>query len=45
MVAHVGTVAFQGIEALAVDVQVQLASGLPAFTIVGLPDKAAAESR
>ena len=45
MVAHVGTVAFQGIEALAVDVQVQLASGLPAFTIVGLPDKAVAESR
>ena len=45
MVAHVGTVEFQGIEALAVDVQVQLASGLPAFTIVGLPDKAVAESR
>jgi magnesium chelatase family protein len=41
----VGTVAFQGIDALAVDVQVQLASGLPAFTIVGLPDKAVAESR
>ena len=45
MVAHVGTVAFQGIEALAVDVQVQLASGLPTFTVVGLPDKAVAESR
>ena len=45
MVAHVGTVAFQGIDALAVDVQVQLASGLPAFTVVGLPDKAVAESR
>ena len=45
MVAHVGTVAFLGIEALAVDVQVQLASGLPAFTVVGLPDKAVAESR
>ncbi len=45
MVAHVGTVAFQGIEALPVDVQVQLASGLPAFTVVGLPDKAVAESR
>ncbi len=45
MVAHINTVAFQGIEALAVDVQVQIASGLPAFTIVGLPDKAVAESR
>lgn len=45
MVAHVHTVAFQGIEARAVDVQVQMTGGLPAFTIVGLPDKAVAESR
>ena len=45
MVARVNTVAFQGIEVLEVDVQVQTAPGLPAFTIVGLPDKAVAESR
>ena len=45
MVAHVTTVAFQGIEATPVDVQVQLMPGLPAFTIVGLPDKAVGESR
>ncbi len=45
MVAHIGTVAFVGIEARSVDVQVQVASGLPSFTIVGLPDKAVAESR
>jgi magnesium chelatase family protein len=45
MVARVTTVSFQGIEALPVDVQVQVASGLPAFSIVGLPDKAVAESR
>ena len=45
MVAHIATVAFQGIEVLDVDVQVQMASGLPAFTVVGLPDKAVAESR
>ncbi len=45
MVARVTTVAFQGIDALVVDVQVQIASGLPSFTIVGLPDKAVAESR
>jgi magnesium chelatase family protein len=45
MVARVTTVAFQGIEARAVDVQVQMSSGLPAFTIVGLPDKAVGESR
>jgi magnesium chelatase subunit ChlI-like protein/Mg-chelatase subunit ChlI-like protein len=41
----VTTVAFEGIEARAVDVQVQIGPGLPAFTIVGLPDKAVAESR
>ncbi len=45
MVAHVGTVAFQGIDVRDVDVQVHMAAGLPAFTIVGLPDKAVAESR
>ncbi len=45
MIAHVETVAFAGIEAVPVDVQVQVADGLPAFTIVGLADKAVAESR
>ncbi len=45
MFARVTTVAFEGIEARAVDVQVQISPGLPAFTIVGLPDKAVAESR
>lgn len=45
MTAHVSTVAFEGINVLPVDVQVQLSSGLPAFTVVGLPDKAVGESR
>lgn len=45
MVARINTVAFQGIEVRPVDVQVQIANGLPAFTIVGLPDKAVAESK
>ncbi|MCA0371122.1 MAG: YifB family Mg chelatase-like AAA ATPase [Proteobacteria bacterium] len=45
MVARVKTVAFQGIDATEIDVQVHLSSGLPAFHIVGLPDKAVAESR
>lgn len=45
MVAHVKTVAFEGIDTTEVDVQVQIAPGLPAFTVVGLPDKAVAESR
>ena len=45
MVAHVATVAFLGLEARAVEVQVQIASGLPKFLLVGLPDKAVGESR
>src|SRR5580765_1934914 len=45
MVAHVTTVAFEGIDVTEVGVQVQVSSGLPAFIIVGLPDKAVAESR
>lgn len=45
MVQHVSTVAFEGIEARAVDVQVQVAPGLPAFNVVGLPDKAVSEAR
>src|SRR6202008_2068083 len=45
MVARVRTVAFQGVEVIEVEAQVTIASGLPAFTIVGLPDKAVTESR
>ena len=37
MVAHVETVAFQGIEASPVDVQVHIGGGMPAFMVVGLP--------
>ncbi len=45
MVSHVTTVSFQGVEAVPVDVQVQIVPGLPAFIVVGLPDKTVAESR
>ena len=45
MVTRIHTVAFQGIETLPVEVQVHLGAGLPAFTIVGLPDNAIRESR
>jgi magnesium chelatase family protein len=45
MVQRVGTVAFEGIEVRVVDVQVQVAPGLPAFNIVGLPDKAVSEAK
>lgn len=44
MVVRVSTVAFQGIEAVPVDVQAQIAPGMPGFILVGLPDKAVRES-
>lgn len=45
MVAILQTVCFRGIDAAPVSVEVQVSPGLPNFTIVGLPDKAVAESR
>lgn len=45
MVQRVSTVAFQGVEVLDIDVEVQISPGLPQFNIVGLPDKAVGESR
>ena len=45
MTARVSTVAFSGIDAQKVDVQVQIAAGRIVFMIVGLADKAVAESR
>ena len=45
MVALVSTVAYLGLEARSVEVQCQIAPGLPRFNVVGLPDKAVNESR
>ena len=45
MVARVSTVAFHGIEGVPVEVQVMVAPGKIGMQIVGLPDKAVAESR
>ncbi|UWR59802.1 YifB family Mg chelatase-like AAA ATPase [Phaeobacter inhibens] len=45
MISRAYTVAFQGIEARPVEVQCAVAPGLPAFSIVGLPDKAVSEAR
>lgn len=45
MVATVATVAYLGLEARSVEVQCQIAPGLPGFVIVGLADKAVGESR
>lgn len=39
------TVAFEGVEARLVEVQCSVTAGLPAFTIVGLPDKAVSEAK
>jgi magnesium chelatase family protein len=43
--ARVHSIAFVGMETPEIEVQVQVAAGLPAFTLVGLPDKAVGESR
>jgi len=45
MVARAYTVAFEGVEARSVEVQCAVTPGLPAFSIVGLPDKAVSEAR
>ncbi len=45
MVALSYTVAFQGVEAKIVEVQCALSSGIPAFNLVGLPDKAVSEAK
>ncbi|MCW8842923.1 MAG: YifB family Mg chelatase-like AAA ATPase [Rhodobacteraceae bacterium] len=45
MVARAYTVAFEGVDAHPVEVQCAVSNGLPAFSIVGLPDKAVSEAR
>lgn len=44
-VIHIQSFAYMGIDAIPVDIQVQITSGLPAFIIVGLADKTVAEAR
>jgi magnesium chelatase family protein len=44
-IARANSFAFAGIEAQPVEVQVQIASGLPNFLMVGLADKAVGEAR
>lgn len=43
--SRVRSFAFSGIDAVPVTVEVQIASGLPAFLVVGLADKSVAEAR
>ena len=45
MVARTYTVAFEGVEARIVEVQCAVSAGMPAFSVVGLPDKAVSEAR
>lgn len=45
MLARVRSASVQGIDAAIISVEVDVASGLPAFTTVGLPDAAVRESR
>ena len=43
--ANIRSYAIEGIEARAVDIEVHISAGLPAFNIVGLPEAAVRESR
>ncbi len=45
VIARIQSFAFAGIEAVPVEVQVQISAGLPVFLVVGLPDKAVGEAR
>jgi magnesium chelatase family protein len=45
MIIRISSVAFSGVEVINVDVQVQITSGIPSFTIVGLADKTIGESK
>lgn len=45
MITKVHSLCFLGLEAQTVEIQIHLANGLPAFGLVGLADKAVAESR
>lgn len=45
MVSRIKTFVFSGVKAIDVSVEVSINSGIPAFNIVGLPDKAVNESK
>ena len=44
-IARIRSFAYSGIEAVPIEVQVQISPGMPAFLVVGLPDKAVGEAR
>ncbi|NBR91782.1 MAG: ATP-binding protein, partial [Rhodobacteraceae bacterium] len=45
MVTRAYTVAFEGVSARLVEVQCAVTPGIPAFGLVGLPDKAVSEAK
>ena len=45
MIAHAFSVCFAGIEPKLVEIECAISPGLPAFSIIGLPDKAVSEAR
>ncbi|WP_375689301.1 YifB family Mg chelatase-like AAA ATPase [Pseudooceanicola sp. LIPI14-2-Ac024] len=45
MISRTYTVAFEGVEPRIVEVQCAVTPGVPAFSVVGLPDKAVSEAR
>ena len=45
MVARVNTIEFVGVDTTDIDVQVHMSQGMPGINIVGLADKAVAESK
>ena len=45
MLARARSVALIGVDAVPVEVEVDVSNGLPAFTVVGLPDQAVSEAR
>lgn len=45
MISKINTSAVVGIDAIQVEVEADIANGLPSFTIVGLPDKAVDEAK
>ena len=45
MIARIPTATVYGIDGIKIDVEVDIAYGLPAFTIVGLPEASVKESK
>lgn len=45
MVAQINTITFHGIDPVNVNIQAHFSPGMPAFSLVGLPDKTIAESK